>query len=88
MSDVRAYALKALREQRVCVAHARSVPNREATPFEVLARVQGYHGVYIVGYRGGAWSCTCGKDQPCGHRTAVGLATGHYPQGLPVVGGA
>lgn len=72
----REYALRAIREGRVCVVHARSVPARDAVPHEVLGRVVGHNGTYNVGFRSGAWSCSCGKDQPCGHRTAVALVVG------------
>lgn len=72
----RAYALKALREGRVCIVHSRSVPSRDAVPHEVLGRVVGHNGVYSVGYRSGTWSCSCGTEQPCGHRTAVALVVG------------
>jgi hypothetical protein len=72
----REYALRAIREGRVCVVHARSVPARDAVPYEVLGRVVGHNGVYSVGYRSGTWSCSCGTEQPCGHRTAVALIVG------------
>jgi hypothetical protein len=73
----REYALRAIREGRVCVVHARSVPARDAVPHEVLGRVVGHNGVYSVGYRSGTWSCSCGTEQPCGHRTAVAQVVGH-----------
>lgn len=73
----REYALKAIREGRVCVVHARSVPARDAVPHELLARVVGHNGVYSVGFRSGTWSCSCGVEQPCGHRMAVSLVAGH-----------
>jgi len=79
-SDPRAYALRALREGRVCIAHARSLPGPGTSPHEVLARVTGHHGTYTVGFRSGTWSCTCGKDQPCGHRTAAAIVTGYAPR--------
>lgn len=74
---VRVYALRALREGRVSIIHARSIPGR-AAPHEVIGRVQGHMGVYRVGLRAGTWSCTCGVEQPCGHRVAVALVTGHW----------
>lgn len=73
--SVRAYALRAVREGRVSIVHARSVPG-SAAPHEVIGRVEGHMGVYRVGFRSGTWSCTCGVEQPCGHRTAVALVTG------------
>lgn len=81
-SVLRKYALTALREARVRVVHARSMPNGDMPPHEVMAKVQGHFSTYTVALKAGTWSCTCGKDQPCGHRTAVGLVTGHTPKAV------
>ncbi len=79
MSDLRPRVLGYLRDGAVSVFHARS-PRDGTPPHEVIARVQGHNGKYIVDFLDGSWSCTCREwspDSGCAHIAAAQLVTGH-----------
>lgn len=76
MPDIRAKALNYLRDGAVSVFHARS-PRDGTPPHEVIARVEGHNGRYVVDYLDGTWSCTCPEGTGCAHVAAVQLVTGH-----------
>jgi hypothetical protein len=75
MADVRSRALGYLRDGAVAVFHARS-PRDGTPPHELVAKVEGHHGRYIVDFLDGTWTCTCCKPA-CAHLAAVQLVTGH-----------
>lgn len=75
-APTRSKALAAYREGRVQVRDVYWPTGTPRATF-VSAIVNGFKGRHNVEFVDERWSCTCGREFPCAHITAVGLATGH-----------
>lgn len=76
MADLRAKALAYVREGRVVITTATTMPE-QARPVLVVATVHGHRRRYrIVRWACGTWSCTCLDAQICPHIAATALVTG------------
>lgn len=76
MPDLRSKALAYVREGRVVVTTAATLPDARR-PALVVATVRGQqqaHTVTLSPHSG--WSCTCWRTEPCAHLAAVAISTG------------
>lgn len=84
MADLRAKALGYLRDGHVTILRA-AIPKGSLSecPSEIVARIQGHTGRYVVEYDHGVWRCHAARcsgnplGHYCAHIAAVQLVTGH-----------
>lgn len=76
MADLRSRALGYVREGRVVVTTAATLPDARR-PALVVATVRGHQAAYTVTLNPqSGWACTCWRTDACAHLAAVAISTG------------